>query len=572
MKTNWKRQYFLAAVGSMTVGAAVGLQARADEPVECDTYESWVAKVGNQQATAQGTCLTQGACDTPEARDSWIPGPSTPIVTVRLKFHVFCETDGSNCASPRDGTGVAAQMAKLNSDFAPYHIWFVETTAAEFHNDSTYRRLSASQEADAAIKNAYAEDPAHQLNVYVVDLPSFSEWGCVGLFGRGTFPWDLDVLEKTGGILIDECVFGADFSTFTHEVGHCLGLWHTHHGVTEFYGQPCYDDFIACDCPCYERADGIDRDVTGDFASDTPPTYPGLCFDPSTCVPCDASTCNPCEFPSTCDPCDDPFTCDQCSVPCRPWAPQTANFMGSVSSQSCRTLFTPQQAGRMHCWIDHALTGRIACTTNEAPGSTCRDGLDNDCDGYADCEDVADCASDFVACRCYDNGGNSPLVCVDWTGAIPPEADTDFRVVVPDPDNPDVTFLTGNGGWRVWSQVSRTVAAPANLGDIKIDPTVATSNFSLTITHAASPGAASVKSIELVKQGWTGQSNLSAGSIAGNLGGLILQGTAGQSGEALFTIEGNVSGDINIPTVNTLQVKGAVSSGAMITLAARGKT
>jgi hypothetical protein len=42
--------------------------------------------------------------------------------------------------------------------------------------------------------------------------------------------------------------------------------------------------------------------------------------------------------------------------------------------------------------------------SSEIPGSTCQDGLDNDCDSVADCDD-SDCGSD-PACSCVPNGGS----------------------------------------------------------------------------------------------------------------------------------------------------------------------
>ena len=207
---------------------------------------------------------------------------------------------------------------------------------------------------------------------------------------------------------------------------------------------------------------------------------------------------------------------------------------------------------------------------NEVSESTCQDGVDNDCDGFADCDDAADCESDS-ACFCDDNGGNSPLVCVYWEGPVAPEAGSDFAFdFVTDPDNrdnPDVTFFTGNDGWRVWSQVSWTENIPANLGDIKIDPTLPTDNFSVTIAHGASDGAEDVASIALVDEGWTGESNLPGGSIAGDLlGDLVLQKSGGQGGVASFTIGGDLHEDVTIPRVDTLHVKGAVLPSAMITI------
>ncbi|MBU0719426.1 MAG: hypothetical protein KJ749_14355, partial [Planctomycetes bacterium] len=125
---------------------------------------------------------------------------------------------------------------------------------------------------------------------------------------------------------------------------------------------------------------------------------------------------------------------------------------------------------------------------------------------------------------CTDNNGASPWVCVNKSG-VPPEPLTDFVFAFTDPANPDVTFITGNDGWEVWSQVSETVATPANLGHVKIDPSQPAYNFSVSIAHDTGveilPGAISVKSIVLddTDPSWTGYSSITSGHISGSLEG-----------------------------------------------------
>jgi len=108
----------------------------------------------------------------------------------------------------------------------------------------------------------------------------------------------------------------------THEVGHCLGLWHTFHGVDEV--PQCGD--------CYEAAGRSPEqgDVTGDWCSDTNPTPTNAnnCFDPAGTDPCSGNG----------------------------WvATPYLNYMGY--SHICPDEFTDQQAGRMHCWTSDILSG-----------------------------------------------------------------------------------------------------------------------------------------------------------------------------------------------------------------------
>ncbi len=273
----------------------------------CGTETRFREKARKAKASLTG-CPIEGPPDMATNRDASIPTVATPIKVMRLRFCVFRETDGSNAAATQ--ADVEAQVAQLNADFLPYRIQFIHQT--EFINDSRYRYVLGLSAELSGMKSRYVVAPQAQHNVYVASVEAF--------LGLSTFPWDADALGVEGGTVVHAGTFGAGQKTLTHELGHALGLWHTHHGVSEV--EACSD--------CYERSDGQDGDSTGDFCSDTPPTPRN--FD---CAP--------------------PGGLDSCSgMAWGPTAPQ--NYMG-YGPDACLSEFTPQQAGRFHGWITNQLTG-----------------------------------------------------------------------------------------------------------------------------------------------------------------------------------------------------------------------
>jgi uncharacterized repeat protein (TIGR01451 family) len=265
-----------------------------------------------------GNCPTEGPADLPANRDACIPTETTPFKTIRLKFNIFRNNDGSAAAATLDQ--VEAQMNVINASYAPARIRFVQTT--EFINDSRYRSLSYfvnSEEED--MKRTYADRPGQQHNIYVVNIEPDPGGG--SLLGVSTFPWDPNSAFASGGTILDDDSIGEAKQTLTHELGHALGLWHTHHGVRE-----------VSECSaCWERADGLNGDTTGDLCSDTPPTPVNF----------------KCQGPGGADPCSGGAWGET--------APQ--NYMG-YAPDNCYTEFTRQQAGRMHCWIQDRLQGWLA--------------------------------------------------------------------------------------------------------------------------------------------------------------------------------------------------------------------
>lgn len=267
-------------------------------PDWCTTLERWQAK-GLGSAVAGG-CPTQGACDIPAVRDTYAPDASTPFKTIRVHVVVFREDDGSAPAATEQE--VNDQMDRMNDDFAPYRVRFVYTWE---YVDNTLFRYNGD---DVLMKQTYAVSPETRCNVFVTSL--------VGAYG--TYAWDPSALTALGGIVIGDVYFEGDTSVMSHEMGHNLGLYHTQHGVSEV--DPC--------TACWEQADGLNGDTTGDLCSDTPPT------------PTDWD----CVFPAGTDPCSG-----------APWAPTLPESYMSYGLP-CWSMFTVQQASRIHCWFEDVLT------------------------------------------------------------------------------------------------------------------------------------------------------------------------------------------------------------------------
>ncbi len=282
----------------------------------CRTEEFWLADrmMAPHGATDAAACAPEGPCDGAAMRDSYIPGPSDPITYFRVFFHILRNDDGSGAAcTPAD---LANAMDTMNADYLPYRIQFEYSW--KYDNSTNFRVITSRNEGES-MKANLAVKPDSQMNVYVVYSNTDVINGQTVTYSYGNFPWDVDALLSTGGIVMARVMFAPyDFGTLTHETGHCLGLLHTQAGVSE-----------ATQCgSCYESPGASNRDAVWDWCSDTDPT----------------PTNYSCGGPGGTDPCSGQL-----------WGPtDPQNYMGYAPS-SCYSEFSAQQSGRMHCWTNTEL-------------------------------------------------------------------------------------------------------------------------------------------------------------------------------------------------------------------------
>ena len=61
------------------------------------------------------------------------------------------------------------------------------------------------------------------------------------------------MINAIGGIVLQSDRFGVDGTrdNLVHEIGHVLGLWHVHHGISE----------VGCNDQCYEHEASMETGV-----------------------------------------------------------------------------------------------------------------------------------------------------------------------------------------------------------------------------------------------------------------------------------------------------------------------
>jgi len=277
---------------------------------------------------------------------------------------------------------IESSMAALNAAYLPGKVQFVLESIVyptkEYQNTTVYMSgpTDGTVILGAQAKAKYFKDPEKVLNIGLFsDIRSQIGDPPKKLLGSAIFPHQAIALTSTGGLVInDYAIYNGGF-THVHEIGHCLGLYHTFTG----------DDFVdgkgkpaSCDV-CGDHA-GESTDFKGDLISDTPPTNENYnCTDPVS------PDCEGNHFVNS----------------------GYKNFMGYAGDVCLRTggYFTPLQFARIRCSIYGYLTGWLVD--------------ESQCDSVADCTDSSSCTTDKCiegTCVYSDACGGTtcePSTCID---------------------------------------------------------------------------------------------------------------------------------------------------------------
>ncbi len=164
---------------------------------------------------------------------------------LRVYFHVIRKTDGTGGQSRKN---VEAAYNILNEDFTPHRISFNWDQKIDYIDNDYYFNTP-----DSSI--FYVNNHQNGIDIYLYDDgTSFS-----GGLAHG--------VGSSSELFIAGRDWNPPFQSFSsshvisHEMGHVLFLWHTHHGTVKE---------ISNDNQCAELVDGSNATTCGDYVEDTP--------------------------------------------------------------------------------------------------------------------------------------------------------------------------------------------------------------------------------------------------------------------------------------------------------------
>ncbi|MBC6996155.1 hypothetical protein H9S92_18435, partial [Lewinella lacunae] len=246
------------------------------------------------------------------------------MTVIPVRAHIIRQSNGSG------GLSIAqwnTALANLNALYAPANIQFVECGAPNIIQSSTFYNFSSSQEA--SIYNAHGVEDV--LNIFIPGGTLTADGN--DLCGYAYFPW-----SNAPDLLVTAASCMTSGNTFAHEVGHYLGLYHTH-GKTN------------CEVTD-ELVNGVQCNSRGDNVCDTP-------ADPNLQGP----NCSVYLVNTNCV-----YVGNSTDANGQLFNPNPRNIM-SYSRHSCRDFFSPQQLARAAFYAANA-RNNLVCSTGGSQGLT----------------------------------------------------------------------------------------------------------------------------------------------------------------------------------------------------------
>lgn len=244
------------------------------------------------------------------------------MVTIPIKAHIIRRSNGTGGLTL---SAWYAALQNLNMLFQPGNLQFAECGPPNVINSDVYFDFHGSEEA--ALHNTYGV--ANVMNVYIPGGELLTSSG-TGACGYANYPW---AGAPNLMLVASSCMTSGN--TFAHEVGHYLGLYHTHGPIA------------SCGPLTDELVNGSNCATAGDRVCDTP-ADPGL----RTGSNCENSHVNAnCIYTGTATDANGQM-----------FMPNTRNIM-SYSRHECRDHFSTQQLARMYFYATTAPRSNLECTS-----------------------------------------------------------------------------------------------------------------------------------------------------------------------------------------------------------------
>lgn len=223
---------------------------------------------------------------------------------IKTYVHVIRKSDGTGGQSVSD---VYQALSFLDASYNPHNIYFRWNHQIDYIDNS---QLYANPSGAVFNINNHSDG----LDIYLYDDSN----GFLGHTGVGSADEGKTAVFVAGYFLDNHNVIFplVKSHVLSHEVGHVLFLWHTHHGTGEITNDPNQ---------CPELVNGSNSDICGDYVTDTP-------ADPNMGYNVDLDTC---EWQGS----GEDENGDS-------YEPDEHNIM-SYTQPKCMRYFTPKQSARM---------------------------------------------------------------------------------------------------------------------------------------------------------------------------------------------------------------------------------
>ncbi len=227
----------------------------------------------NSTAFAQSFCGTTGSAGSIGEIPGNITVPSNaPPIYLRIYVHSVAMDDGSDAPTVE---AIKQSINILNADFAARNIFFVWECGIIPINSTALYNVTSDEGFSCGLSQYSSHDDGIDIFIGSDDAPAAA--------GAIDVPSKAFIIKGTF-----ECTGVSDFvlsktKVISHEMGHCLGLWHTHHGAE---GAPDCNGMEPDPDQCPEKKDGSNSASCGDYITDTP-------ADPriETCYDTDGNLC-----------------------------------------------------------------------------------------------------------------------------------------------------------------------------------------------------------------------------------------------------------------------------------------